>query len=214
MSTRPITPDNARAFLSRPWAELEDLKRERWSRALRRDPTIAARASEELADFMRGVGDALQAPEARRADFESHVRLRALLERAGAYLGRDGGLEWSDEEEIHATKKKAKKPAVTRLVHERSREKERPSRRPSPLATTFAALARAFAKAGVRWYVFGAQAAIFYGVARATADIDVTVDLGAMRPSDLVKALASEGFDPVTASPSARRSTSGACASS
>lgn len=89
----------------------------------------------------------------------------------------------------NATKKKAKKPAVTRLVHERSREKERPNRRPSPLATTFAALARAFAKAGVRWYVFGAQAAIFYGVARATADIDVTVDLGAMRPSDLVKAI-------------------------
>lgn len=108
MSTRPITPDNARAFLSRPWAELEDLKRERWSRALRRDPTIAARASEELADFMRGVGDALQAPEARRADFESHVRLRALLERAGAYLGRDGGLEWSDEEEIHAKRDEEK----------------------------------------------------------------------------------------------------------
>ncbi len=108
----------------------------------------------------------------------------------------------------NATKKKAKKSAVTRLVHEEPRERERrPNHKPSPLATTFAALARAFAKAGVRWYVFGAQAAIFYGVARATADIDVTVDLGAMRPSDLVKALASEGFEPVSADAALLRQT-------
>lgn len=92
MSTRPITPDNARAFLARPWAELEDLKRERWSRALRRDPTIAARASEELADFLRGVSDALQA-EARRADFERRAtldlgRVRELLSTLEQALGQ------------------------------------------------------------------------------------------------------------------------------
>ena len=36
----------------------------------------------------------------------------------------------------------------------------------------------AFDAIGVRWFLFGAQAAILYGVARLSADVDVTVDLG------------------------------------
>lgn len=46
---------------------------------------------------------------------------------------------------------------------------------PSPVAELLADLAVAFTATGIRWYLFGAQAAIAYGVARLTADVDVTV---------------------------------------
>lgn len=44
----------------------------------------------------------------------------------------------------------------------------------SPIADLLADLARAFDALGIPWYLFGAQAAIVYGVARLTADVDVT----------------------------------------
>lgn len=66
---------------------------------------------------------------------------------------------------------------------------------PSPLAELFAELERAFAALGVRWYVFGAQAAILHGVTRLTGDVDVTVDLGPRATPALVGALAQAGFD-------------------
>jgi hypothetical protein len=46
----------------------------------------------------------------------------------------------------------------------------------SELVETLRSLRASFDALGLRWYVFGAQAAILHGVARATADIDVTVD--------------------------------------
>ena len=64
----------------------------------------------------------------------------------------------------------------------------------SPLARALAALARVLEKQGVRWYLFGAQAALLYGAARLTADVDVTVDLGHWSLPDLVAALGGE-FD-------------------
>ena len=45
----------------------------------------------------------------------------------------------------------------------------------SPVAELLADLASAFEAINVRWYLFGAQAAIVYGVARLTADVDVTI---------------------------------------
>ena len=45
----------------------------------------------------------------------------------------------------------------------------------SHIGEVLAALGTCFDSLGVRWYLFGAQAAIFHGVARLTADIDVTV---------------------------------------
>lgn len=65
---------------------------------------------------------------------------------------------------------------------------------PSADVEVFAALGRAFGRLGVRWYVFGAQAAILYGASRLTEDVDVTVDPGGHETSELVGALASEGF--------------------
>lgn len=65
---------------------------------------------------------------------------------------------------------------------------------PSADAEVYGALARALAPLGVRWYVFGAQAAILYGAARFTEDIDVTVELGNIQTSVLISALEKQGF--------------------
>jgi hypothetical protein len=65
----------------------------------------------------------------------------------------------------------------------------------SALAETLKDLHDVFEGLGVRWYVFGAQAAIFHGVVRATADIDVTVDLGARGTCELVKGLTDGAFE-------------------
>jgi len=67
---------------------------------------------------------------------------------------------------------------------------------PSPLGELLGALARVFERLAVRWYVFGAQAAIVHGAARLTGDVDVTVELGGLAPSALVAALQEAGFAP------------------
>jgi hypothetical protein len=65
---------------------------------------------------------------------------------------------------------------------------------PQPVADLLAALARALSALGVRWFLFGAQAAILHGAARLSADVDVTVDLGHRSFAELVAALAPD-FD-------------------
>jgi hypothetical protein len=55
----------------------------------------------------------------------------------------------------------------------------------------FAALAD---RLGLRWYVFGAQAVSLHGFPRATADLDITVELGEVRPAAFVAALERSGF--------------------
>jgi hypothetical protein len=64
----------------------------------------------------------------------------------------------------------------------------------SPDADVYDALAGAFASLGVRWFVFGAQAAIVHGALRFTEDIDVTADLGDKPTSALVRVLEDNGF--------------------
>lgn len=64
----------------------------------------------------------------------------------------------------------------------------------SALAETLESLGASFGELGVSWYVFGAQAAILHGVARATADIDVTVDLGEEPTEVLARSLGAHGF--------------------
>lgn len=65
----------------------------------------------------------------------------------------------------------------------------------SPLAEVLADLGRAFGAIGVRWYLFGAQAAILYGAARLSADVDVTVALGDRGVAELLAALDATGFE-------------------
>lgn len=66
---------------------------------------------------------------------------------------------------------------------------------PSPLAELLADLQQALRALGLRWYLFGAQAAILHGVARLTADVDVTVDPGPRSNAELVDGLARSAFE-------------------
>jgi hypothetical protein len=71
----------------------------------------------------------------------------------------------------------------------------------SPVARVLADLKRTLDPLGVRWFVFGAQAAILHGTARLTADVDVTVALGSTTPQRLVRAAKKHGFDAQIPSP-------------
>jgi hypothetical protein len=64
----------------------------------------------------------------------------------------------------------------------------------SALAEALAALGRVLGRLRVRWYLFGAQAALLYGAARLTADIDVTVQIGERGTAGLARALEQAGF--------------------
>ena len=67
----------------------------------------------------------------------------------------------------------------------------------SPVADLLADLATALDAQGIPWYLFGAQAAIVYGVARLTADVDVTVQAPANRPvAEWVSTLEAHRFQP------------------
>lgn len=85
--------------------------------------------------------------------------------------------------------------AKTTSVHT-SRSSERSTGRAvlSPFAEILAAFERAARDLGVRWYLFGAQAAILHGASRLTADVDVTVALGAHTSQELVSTLRRESF--------------------
>jgi hypothetical protein len=66
----------------------------------------------------------------------------------------------------------------------------------SPVAELLAALSAAFSALGLRWYLFGAQAAILYGATRLTADVDVTVQPHAgSSAADWMPVLEQHGFD-------------------
>ena len=66
---------------------------------------------------------------------------------------------------------------------------------PAAVADLLAALGEAFSHIGVRWYLFGAQAAIIHGSARLTGDVDVTVDLADHGTRECVRALRQRGFE-------------------
>lgn len=55
----------------------------------------------------------------------------------------------------------------------------------------------------VRWYLFGAQAAIIHGGARLSADIDVTVEIGPEAFGAFLTALTGAGFEPRVGDPAA-----------
>lgn len=66
-------------------------------------------------------------------------------------------------------------------------------RRPASVEL-LAALAKVLKPRRIRWYLFGAQAAIVYGSPRMTMDVDVTIALEPQRVRPLVKALLEGGF--------------------
>jgi hypothetical protein len=64
----------------------------------------------------------------------------------------------------------------------------------APLADLLRALSGVVDALGVGWYVFGAQAVLYWGRPRFTEDVDVTVILGRIEPARLVEGLQSSGF--------------------
>lgn len=87
------------------------------------------------------------------------------------------------------------------------RSPRRRGHRTPPQRTALEAFARLTKAVGVRWYVFGAQAVALHGFPRATADLDVTVDLGDRRPEAFVKTLRAAGFTPRFTDPEFVRTT-------
>ena len=65
----------------------------------------------------------------------------------------------------------------------------------TPVAEILEALSRVFRQYDLRWYLFGAQAALFHGSSRLTADVDVTVDAQDFALSTLAEGLRLAGFD-------------------
>jgi hypothetical protein len=64
----------------------------------------------------------------------------------------------------------------------------------APPAELLLALSRVLTTLRVGWYVFGAQAVMYWGRPRLTEDIDVTVQLGAVETDRLVAELQQVGF--------------------
>ena len=62
-------------------------------------------------------------------------------------------------------------------------------------ADLYRSLQSAFASINIPWYLFGAQAAILYGAARLTADIDITVAMRGHPLAELIAALKQSGFE-------------------
>lgn len=86
------------------------------------------------------------------------------------------------------------------------RSRRRPRRTP-PQRTALEAFARLTKTLRLRWYVFGAQAVALHGFPRATADLDVTVDLGEHSPQAFIKVLSASGFTPRFRDPEFVRTT-------
>ena len=63
-----------------------------------------------------------------------------------------------------------------------------------PLVELFRDAAAVFIRLSARWYVFGAQAAIFHGSVRLTADADFTVFLDDARLEEAITELGNGGF--------------------
>lgn len=78
----------------------------------------------------------------------------------------------------------------------RSRARPRRPRaaRRSPLEAALVAFAELARRLGLRWYVFGAQAVSLHGFPRATADLDLTIDLERRTPRELIRELEEAGF--------------------
>lgn len=66
--------------------------------------------------------------------------------------------------------------------------------RPPASVELLIALKKVLGPRRIRWYLFGAQAAVVYGSARMTMDVDVTIALRPERVRPLVAALLERGF--------------------
>lgn len=70
-----------------------------------------------------------------------------------------------------------------------------------PLVEALRDLRAVLDRESVRWYVFGAQAVLFYGRPRLTTDLDVTLEGPLDRAEALIPVLADSGFEPRSTDP-------------
>ncbi|MBI4818223.1 MAG: nucleotidyl transferase AbiEii/AbiGii toxin family protein [Deltaproteobacteria bacterium] len=90
-------------------------------------------------------------------------------------------------------RKTASKTSKTTSVSPRSSRRSRGVELPAPLLL-LKDLSKILSRRRARWYLFGAQAVSAYGVARMTADVDVTVELTEDSKSAVIRALLDGGF--------------------
>jgi hypothetical protein len=90
-----------------------------------------------------------------------------------------------------------KPSATTTSKRTRASRRRSPEHRDAlvPLEAALVAFADLAKRLRLRWYVFGAQAVNLLGYPRATADLDVTVDLGDRDPMTFAAALEKAGFE-------------------
>lgn len=91
-------------------------------------------------------------------------------------------------------KKTSRRTSASRKRSPERRDSRRPAR--LPLEEALAAFALLAKRVGLRWYVFGAQAVNLHGFPRATADLDLTIDLGKRPLAAFLSKLARSGFKP------------------
>ena len=90
--------------------------------------------------------------------------------------------------------KKTSKPTGGSRRRSRARPR-RPAVRDAPaFVDALVAFADLAQRLHLRWYVFGAQAVNLHGFPRATADLDLTIDLAELTPRALIAALDQAGF--------------------
>src|SRR5687767_13836150 len=69
-----------------------------------------------------------------------------------------------------------------------------PGRPASAVVEILAGFAKVAKRRGLRWYLFGAQAAILYGVVRTSADVDLTAEVPARELSAFLRDMGRAGF--------------------
>ncbi len=85
------------------------------------------------------------------------------------------------------------KPTSKRTSASLPRSRKSAPRR-APLDAALFAFADVAKRLALRWYVFGAQAVNLHGFPRATADLDITVELGPVATSRFLDELTKSGF--------------------
>ena len=69
------------------------------------------------------------------------------------------------------------------------------------VAELLQAMAAVMSECGLRWYLFGAQAAIIWGSPRLSADADITAKLEPAAVDPFIETMRRHGFDPVPRDP-------------
>lgn len=79
-------PEHLRAFARRPWAAIEDAKREHIAARYREDPEAHVARVHALREHMRLVRPEWPTPDDRAQDLSDHIALKALIDRASRRL--------------------------------------------------------------------------------------------------------------------------------